>query len=127
MENLYDAILAAKGEIAASILSMAVVIGGVIARSKGWFSQVEEPKAKSDSADALRALTDKIGTIDNRLARVEGEMEHMPSRNELHALQLLLVELDGKIQLVERTTNSTGHAVGRLEDHFIRLSGGKTR
>lgn len=127
MENFYDAILAAKGEIAASILSMAVVVGGVIARSKGWFSQVEDPKPKADSADALKALTDKIGTIDNRLARVEGEMEHMPSRDELHALQLMLVEINGKIQLVERTANATSHAVGRLEDHFIRLSGGKTR
>jgi hypothetical protein len=127
MEDFYNAILAAKGEIAASILSVGVIVGGYLARSKGWFAQIDDADAKNQSQEILQTLADKVGAMDNRLSRVEGEMEHMPSRNELHAVQIMLAQLDGKIQLVERTTNATSHAVGRLEDHFIRLSGGKTR
>ena len=71
----------------------------------------------------IEAVSKRMDGLDKRLARVESDIEHLPTRDELHALELNIVRLGERTVAIERTTESTGRAVGRIEDFMISMKG----
>lgn len=124
MENFFYSLVNARGDIVAIVVSVLVILGGLVLRQKGW---ILPDKTSAVSDTAIKELSEKVGAIDHRLRQVETDVEHLPTREELHSLHLQMVAMDGKIAGVDRTATATGHAVRRSEDHFIRMSGGNVR
>lgn len=107
-----------KGDLAGLIAVVAVLVIGFLLRQKNWFS--EPDKVVSNSA--ITGLSAKVGDLDRRLAVVEHDIEQLPTRGELHEMQISMVRLTEKLAALEHTSTSTNRAVARIEDFMIEAS-----
>ena len=124
MEDFFFGLVESRGEIVAAVASILVIVGGLVLRNVGWFL----PGKTSAVPDAaIEQLTGQVGKINDRLKRVEDDVDRLPTRQEFHQMHLEMAEMKGKITGLEKGLFRTEHAVGRIEDHFIRLSGGTVR
>ena len=73
------------------------------------------PEAKDDK------VSSRFAEIDRRLQHLEAQFEHVPTRDELHSMELAVTRLDEKLSAVDRTASATGHAVARIESYLINL------
>lgn len=82
---------------------------------------------KADSMSGTKGIADvsaRVNQLDKRLARVESDIEHLPTREELHIIELNLARMTERSIAIERTTEATGRAVGRIEDFMISVKKG---
>ncbi len=122
MEKYLLPILEEGGPIGALVVIL-VLVTGFILRQKGWLTQ---DKSKVVSNSQLSELSSRVGEIDKRLATVEHDIEALPTRAEIHELQLAHERLAGRLLVLENTTQATKAGVLRVEDFLINLSKGHT-
>ena len=123
MEKYLLPILEEGGPIGALVVIL-VLVTGFILRQKGWLTQ---DKTKVVSNSQLSELSSRVGEIDKRLATVEHDIEALPTRAEIHELQLAHERLAGRLLVLENTTQATKAGVLRVEDFLINLSKGHTK
>lgn len=65
---------------------------------------------------------DKHGTAlvdhDRRIQDLEGELRHLPSKDDLTELKLALSQLDGRLGRIEESGQGTSRAVRRIEEYL---------
>ncbi|APE43640.1 hypothetical protein BOO69_09605 [Sulfitobacter alexandrii] len=71
----------------------------------------------------FESVAERMDTFDKRLARVESDIEHLPTREEFHEMELTVARLDQRVMAIDRNTESTSRAVGRIEDFLISMKG----
>ena len=123
MEKYLLPILEEGGPIGALVVIL-VLVTGFILRQKGWLTQ---DKSKVVSNSQLSELSSRVGEIDKRLATVEHDIEALPTRAEIHELQLAHERLAGRFLVLENITQATKAGVLRVEDFLINLSKGHTK
>ena len=123
MEKYLLPILEEGGPIGALVVIL-VLVTGFILRQKGWLTQ---DKSKVVSNSQLSELSSTVAAIDKRLATVEHDVEALPTREEIHELQLAHERLAGRLLVLENTTQATKAGVLRVEDFLINLSKGHTK
>lgn len=111
------------GGLVGFVVFIAVLTVGLVLRYKGFFMPME----KKDGGDKgqpyeITVVMSQIGKMDARLKDLERDVEHLPTRAEIHALELSLTRLDGRFSTMEETTKATGRAVSRIEDFMIDVS-----
>lgn len=74
-------------------------------------------------ASRFESVAERMDTFDKRLARVESDIEHLPTREEFHEMELTVARLDQRVVAIDRNTESTSRAVGRIEDFLISMKG----
>ncbi len=123
MEKYLLPILEEGGPVGAFVVIL-VLVTGFILRQKGWLTQ---DKSKVVSNSQLSDLSSTVAAIDKRLATVEHDVEALPTREEIHELQLAHERLAGRLLVLEHTTQATKAGVLRVEDFLINLSKGHTK
>lgn len=75
--------------------------------------------SRAKEFDELRdkhARTDRdMSDIKSRVDRIESELEHLPSRDMTHAIELALGEMKAVIGVLTERVNTTRDVAGRLE------------
>jgi hypothetical protein len=103
------------GLLAASIVT---IVGFYLKSKSGGRSPAPD---RNDPSAKIETVAKRLDGFDKRLARVESDIEHLPTREEFHQMELGMVKLQERTVGIERTTESTGRAVGRIEDFMISM------
>lgn len=93
---------------AVGLLSLANSI--LVAWAIWSIKRIAEDKAKEIAAP----LAGDIGQIEDRLTRIEGSLEHLPTADEYRSLLVQMTEMKGDMRVL--TTGLTG-----ASDLFVRL------
>ncbi|WP_224825609.1 DUF2730 family protein [Cognatishimia sp. MH4019] len=123
MENYLLPILEEGGPIGAAVV-VAVLVVGFVLRQKGWLSS---DRTKIVPSSQLSELSSQVTDLDKRLGRLEQDVEGLPTREEIHELQLMQERQSGEIQVLRTTTEATKAGVLRVEDFLINLSRGQPK
>lgn len=108
-----------NGGVVGAIVVTTVVIVGMFLRYKGFLMPEVN---KSVTGPEIKALSSKIGQIDARLNDVERDIQHLPTRSEIHEIELSITRLEGRFENLDNTTKATSRAVSRIEDFMIDVS-----
>lgn len=91
---------------------------GIIVVSVGIYMRFR-PSSPPDVTNA--ALGERVDAIDRRLARVESDIEHLPTRKEMHEMQIDITRLQTELKAIAKTTGETRAGITRIEGILIDL------
>lgn len=121
MESILTALLNKGGPLGLMVAFIFIVMTvGVYLRQKGIVSIGD--KTKVVAKDRLASIDTRLGGIERRVTSVESDLKNRPTRREVHDLDIAVTKLDGRLQGLEKVTNSTNHSVLRIEEHMLRNS-----
>ncbi len=63
----------------------------------------------------LKALTETVTDLDRRVVKIEGELEHLPTKEGQHRLELAMSELAGDMKQMAEALTGTKNTVARME------------
>ncbi len=119
MEAYFQQLLT-NGGPAGFLVVLTVLLLGLWLRHKGWL--FDSPKSAVPDAARLADLSAQIGSVRDRLAKVESDMRLLPTREEIHALQLGHARMGEQLVAMDRTATATQSAVLRIENFMIEAS-----
>jgi len=89
--------------------------------SKPDFSEARAT-AKSDlmegKAEHLKACL-KIEVLEDRLAKVEGELKHLPDKVGMHRMELTMSDMQGDMKVIIERMNSIAATGDRLQEFLV--------
>lgn len=105
-----------------SVFSTALAIGAIVytwlTRSgKEAGEKVNKLETKLESAIAERDR--KIDDVEDRIARVEGELKGVPDRESVHRMQLEIERMRGTIEVLNERLIPLASISGRLQDFLL--------
>jgi len=88
---------------------------------------VNEKTSGAAQTSALRVLDDRLDAHDARLGSIETALRHLPTADQMSALNLLVADLRGEVRAlhatvagVEKIVNSTGRRLELIDEHLKR-------
>ncbi|WP_288457765.1 DUF2730 family protein [uncultured Sphingomonas sp.] len=67
---------------------------------------------------ALEKLAGDVDRQDTRITKLEADICHLPTKDDLNRLELKVVEMLGQMKAVEVEMQATGRTLRRVEDHL---------
>lgn len=121
METYLQQLLTDGGPLG-GIVVVAVLVLGLWLRHKGWL--FEPPKTAPPPPDLSRMaeLSRQVENVRERLTSVEHDLRGLPTREEIHAIQISHAQMTERLAMMDRTTTATGNAVARIENFMIEVS-----
>lgn len=111
-----------RGDLVAVVVIFIVTGAGLYLKQKpGGKAEADRSKAVSDPVLKLEKVAVRLDALDTRIARVENDLEHIPTIKQFHDLEVKFERMSGRMMGIERTTESTGRAVGRIEDFMLKM------
>ncbi len=119
MEAYFQQLLT-NGGPAGFLVVVTVLVLGLWLRHKGWLFD----GAKQAAPDAARMidLSTQMAKLEGRLTKVESDLRLLPTREEIHQLQLGATRMDARLEGMDRTAAATQSAVLRIENFMIEAS-----
>ncbi len=78
----------------------------------GWVFHSVTARSK-DNSHVIEAMQD-------RLLSIENELKHIPSKDEVHKMQLSAAETQGIIKVIDERTQALGRTVKRIEAYLLK-------
>lgn len=75
-----------------------------------------------ENAEKIKKLEEKLTDHDRRIQKVEGELQHLPSKDTVNELKLAIAELKGTVGTLGETVGSVSRTVHRIDD-YLRQEG----
>lgn len=120
MEAYFQQLLT-NGGPAGFLVVLTVLLLGLWLRHKGWL--FDSPRAvPSPDASRLADLSARLTIVQDRLTKVESDLRLLPTREEIHALQLGHARMGEQLVAMDRTATATQSAVLRIENFMIEAS-----
>ena len=88
-----------------TIVSLALALGSLI---YNWLTR--------PGTDALK----KVEAVEDRVARVEGELRHLPDKGAVHRMELSLAELRGDLRTMSAQLAPVKAVADRLQEFLLR-------
>lgn len=107
------------GGIAGFLAVVLALVLGYWLRERG---KLLAPAPAQKAGTELADIRHEMSELDTRLTAVEVHMRAMPTREDLHALQLLQATLGEKMNALDRSLSATGAAVSRIEGFLLEVS-----
>lgn len=107
------------------ILALMVSIGGTL---YAWLTRSgHEAVKKVDQLDgklvaAVAERDRKIDVVEDRIARVEGELKGVPDRESVHRMQLEMERMRGTIEVLNERLVPLAAISGRLQEFLLEQS-----
>ncbi|QIB34762.1 DUF2730 family protein [Ancylobacter pratisalsi] len=104
------------------VASISLIFSISSARSKAAVERMNAIEAKVEGKAPIRALNEaaaRIDALEDRTSRLEGEMRHMPSRDQTHELALALREMKGELGVLAAQLKPISHTTERLQEFLI--------
>lgn len=73
----------------------------------------------------LKNLEEKVNGIDRRVAKIEGEMEHLPTKDGQHRLELAMSDMAGDMKKMTEALQGTKNTVARMETVLMDRGAGR--
>ena len=73
---------------------------------------------KSDAKKAVETLVLHA----SRIQKLEDELQHLPTKDAVHELQLALMKMEGQIATMVKSSEATERATRRVEDFLMSKS-----
>lgn len=99
------------------IRAWAPTIVAVIAIATTVWSWISSPgrKAQAD-VEALRRATD---SLDQRLTRVETDLEHLPDKDTAHRMEMAIARLEGRLEVMDERLKPVAAMATRMQEHLM--------
>lgn len=120
METYFQQLLTQGGPLGAVVVAT-VLLMGLWLRHKGWLFEPPKTAAPPDLSRMIE-LSKQVENVRERLTSVEHDLRGLPTREEIHALNVAQIQLNERLLALDRTTTTTGRAVTRIEDYMIQVS-----
>lgn len=114
--------LAERGDVLSLVVAGLVALGALYFRRRSEGASDEPPDLTDIDAGVTR-LSGRLNQVESRLERLEADVEHLPTREEFHKMEIAMTRLDGRMETIDQRTSATGRAVGRIEDFLLKISG----
>jgi len=69
-----------------------------------------------------REAHDKVEKLEDRVARLEGEFNHMPDRDSVHRMELSLSELRGELKAMAERLTPVASIADRLQEFLLEAA-----
>ena len=93
---------------------------GLSLRQKGW--PFDGGKQAAPDTARMIDLSTQLANVEGRLTKVESDLRLLPTREEIHQLQLGATRMDARLEGMDRTAAATQSAVLRIENFMIEAS-----
>ncbi len=93
-------------ETIAPWVSLALSLIALVGIIYGWLTRGEKTvaaaldKHKEDAAEDARKTAAAMADMERRVLSLEGELRHLPDRNQAHNIELALEKLNGRIEVL---------------------------
>lgn len=107
------------------IISTALAIGAII---YAWLTrsgkEAGERVGALDTrlAEAIKERDRKIDVVEDRIARVEGELKGVPDRESVHKMQIEMERMRGTIEVLNERLVPLAAISGRLQEFLLEQS-----
>lgn len=64
----------------------------------------------------LSAMTQKVELLEDRVSKIEGEIQHLPDKDITHRLELNLVEMKGELAAMNEKLRPVAATAARMQD-----------
>lgn len=81
-------------------------------------------KKATASKEELAHLDGRLDRETRRIDRIETRLEALPTKDDFHDLSQGLTRLEGKYDAMQRSIESQGHSVKRIEDYLLNKDKG---
>lgn len=98
-------------------LQWITAINGLI--SVGTFLFVWLTRSGKEANEKVASLATKVDAVEDRIARVEGELSGVPDRESVHQMQLELERMRGTIDVLSERLVPLAAISGRLQEFLL--------
>ncbi len=95
-----------------------VLAVGIIGLGSTIWNIFSKPGARAQAAVDL--LAGKVEAIEERLAVIETNMEHLPDRDATHRLELAIAKLEGRFDALDERLKPVAAMATRFQDYMLR-------
>jgi hypothetical protein len=67
----------------------------------------------------LAGVSRKVESLEDRVSKIEGEMEHLPDREVTHRLELSLTEMKGELAAMNEKLRPVAATMTRMQDFLM--------
>lgn len=78
---------------------------------------------KKSNGEYLNGHDRKLREHDRRIQKLENEVEHLPSKDDVHELRLGVEQVKGSLGRLEESNLGMARAVRRVESHLLKDKG----
>lgn len=64
-------------------------------------------------------LGETVAKVDSRVAKLEHDFQHLPTKEQVHKLELSTSEMKGDVKAMRETMTSVANTAGRLEGYLL--------
>lgn len=79
---------------------------------------VSKPGAKAQ--EGVATLSSKVESIEERLAVIETNIDHLPDRDSTHRLELAIAKLEGRFDALDERLKPVAAMATRFQDYMLR-------
>lgn len=95
------------------ISAMAVTVTVWIFRISSRRADVTAQQAKLDQIEK------DVGRVDHRVAKLEHDFQHLPTKEQVHKLDLAVSDMKGDVKAMSETMRAVDKTTGRLENYLL--------
>lgn len=66
-----------------------------------------------------RAALDKVDKQEERIARLEGEVAHMPDKDSAHRMEMAIARLEGRLETMDERLKPVASMAARMQDYLM--------
>ncbi|QPT09861.1 DUF2730 family protein [Sphingomonas paucimobilis] len=85
-----------------------------------WLAQMRQPgeKAIQELQKLCQGLDSEGEAVARRVDRIESEMRHVPTKDDLHEVKNSITAMIGQMKVVETEVAAATRTMRRIEDHM---------
>lgn len=61
----------------------------------------------------------KIEALEDRVSKMEGELDHLPDKDVTHRLEMAIARLDGKFEILDERLKPVASVMTRMQDYLM--------
>lgn len=110
-------------QVVMATLSLGAIITTIVmTRGKAAADKVatlESRLADKASISWVDDLADRIDKTESRTTQIEGELRHLPSREQTHGMELALQEMKGQLAVLTEKTSNLATSSQRVQEYLM--------
>lgn len=110
-------------QVLTALISLGALITTIVmARGKAASDRVtalEKANAEKASVGRVGATEDRVDRIENRLTILEGDVKYLPRQDHLHAMELMLRDMQGELREMRESFRPVALSVDRINEFFL--------
>lgn len=77
--------------------------------------------AKGELAASMNSVAAAVGKVDGRVAKLEHDFQHLPTKEQVHKLEVTTTEMKGDVKAMNETVKGVAGTASRLESYLLNV------